>query len=76
MKRKRSSDEQIIEILKLHSAGAIPADLFRQDGISEMTLYNGRSRYGGLEVSDANRLRALEENRNLKECKRPLLAAL
>ena len=68
MKRKRFSEEQIIEILKLHSAGAKPADLCRQHGISETTLYNWRSRYGGMEVSDAKRLRALEEeNRKLKK---------
>ena len=68
MKRKRFSEEQIIEILKLQSAGAKPADLCRQHGISETTLYNWRSRYGGMEVSDAKRLRALEEeNRKLKK---------
>ncbi len=68
MKRKRFSEEQIIEILKLHSAGAKPADLCRQHGISETTLYNWRARYGGMEVSDAKRLRALdEENRKLKK---------
>jgi putative transposase len=48
MKRKRFSEEQIIEILRLHQAGAKPADLCRQHGISEATLYNWRSRYGGL----------------------------
>ena len=47
MKRKRFSEEQIIEILRLHQAGAKPADLCRQHGISEATLYNWRSRYGG-----------------------------
>jgi putative transposase len=68
MKRKRFSEEQIIEILKLHSAGAKAADLCRQHGISETTLYNWRTRYGGMEVSDAKRLRSLEdENRKLKK---------
>ena len=68
MKRKRFSEEQIIEILRLHSAGATPADLCRQHGISEATLYNWRSRYSGLQVSDAKRLRSLEdENRTLKK---------
>ena len=51
MKRKRFSEEQIIEILRLHNAGAKPADLCRQHGISEATLYNWRSRYGGMQVA-------------------------
>ena len=68
MKRKRFSEEQIIEILRLHEAGARPADLCRQHGISEATLYNWRTRYGGLQVSEAKRLRSLEdENRRLKK---------
>lgn len=68
MKRKRFSEEQIIEMLRLHQAGAKPADLCRQHGISEATLYNWRTRYGGLEVSEARRLRSLEEeNRKLKK---------
>lgn len=68
MKRKRFSEEQIIEILRLHQAGAKPVDLWRQHGISEATLYNWRSRYGGLDVSEARRLRSLEdENRRLKK---------
>ena len=68
MKRKRFSEEQIIEMLRLHQAGAKPADLCRQHGISEATLYNWRSRYGGMQVSDAKRLRSLEdENRKLKK---------
>ena len=68
MKRKRFSEEQIIEILRLHQAGAKPVDLCRQHGISEATLYNWRSRYGGMQVSDAKRLRSLEEeNRRLKK---------
>lgn len=53
MKRKRFSEGKIIEILKLHGAGAKPADLCRQHGISETTLYNWRTRYDGIEVSDA-----------------------
>jgi putative transposase len=68
MKRKRFSEEQIIEILRLHQAGAKPADLCRQHWISEATLYNWRTRYGGLQVSEAKRLRSLEEeNRKLKK---------
>ena len=68
MKRKRFSEEQIIGILRLHQAGAKPAELCRQHGISEATLYNWRSRYGGLQVSEAKRLRSLEEeNRDAAE---------
>ena len=68
MKRKLFSEEKIIEILRQHQAGAKPADLCRQHGISEATLYNWRSRYGGMQVSDAKRLRSLEdENRKLKK---------
>jgi putative transposase len=68
MKRKLFSEEKIIEILRQYQAGAKPADLCRQHGISEATLYNWRSRYGGMQVSDAKRLRSLEdENRKLKK---------
>ena len=68
MKKSRFTEEQIIEILRLHAAGAKGADLCRQHGISEATLYNWRSRYGGMQVSDAKRLRCLEEeNRKLKK---------
>jgi putative transposase len=68
MKRKRFSEDKIIEILRQHQAGAKPADLCRQHGVSEATLYNWRSRYGGMQVSDAKRLRSLEdENRKLKK---------
>ena len=68
MKRKLFSEEKIIEILRQHQAGAKPADLCRQHGISEATLYNWRSRYGGMQISDAKRLRSLEdENRKLKK---------
>lgn len=68
MKRSRYSEEQIIGILKEHRAGLPAAELCRKHGISGATLYNWRSKYGGLEVSDARRLRALEEeNRKLKK---------
>lgn len=68
MKRSRYSEEQIIGVLKEHRAGRLAAELCRKHGISEATLYNWRSKYGGLEVSDARRLRALEEeNRKLKK---------
>ena len=68
MKQKGFSEEQIIEILRPHQAGAKPADLCRQHGISEATLYNWRSRYGGMQVLDAARFRSLgDENRRPKK---------
>ena len=67
MKRSRFSDEQIIGILKEHQAGMTAAELCRKHGISDATFYKWRSKYGGLEVSEAKRLKALEEeNRKLK----------
>ena len=67
MKRKRFTEEQIIGILRMHAAGAKPAELCRQHAISETTLYNWKARYGGMQVSDAKRLKSLEEeNRRLK----------
>jgi len=68
MKRIRFTEEQIIAVLHEHEAGAKTADLARKHGISEATLYNWKSKYGGMDVSDAKRLRALEEeNRKLKK---------
>ena len=68
MKRSRFSEEQIIAILKQHQAGLGAKELCRKHGISDATFYNWRSRYGGMEVSDARRLKALEdENRRLKK---------
>ena len=68
MKRSRFSEEQIIGILKEHQAGATGVDLCRKHGISDATFYKWRSKYGGLEVSDAKKLRALEaENARLKK---------
>ena len=67
MKKQRFSDEQIIGVLREHEAGAKAADLARKHGISEATLYNWKAKYGGLEVSEARRLKALEEeNAKLK----------
>ncbi len=68
MKRARFSEEQIIGILKEHEAGAKCADLCRKHGMSEGTFYNWKSKYGGMTVSEAKRLRALEEeNAKLKK---------
>jgi putative transposase len=68
MKRKRFSEEQIIGVLKEHEAGAKTADLCRKHGISDATFYNWKNKYGGLDVSEARRLRALEgENAKLKK---------
>ena len=68
MKRSRFSEEQIIGILKEHQAGATVADLCRKHGVSDATFYKWRSKYGGMEVSDAKKLKALEaENAKLKK---------
>jgi len=68
MKGKRHTEEQIIRILKQSEAGMKTAELCRQAGISEQTFYRWKAKYGGLEASDAKRLRQLEEeNRRLKQ---------
>jgi len=68
MKISRFSEEQIIGILKAHQSGMSAADLRRKHGISDATFYKWRSKYGGMEVSDAKKLRALEaENAKLKK---------
>ncbi len=68
MKRSRFSEEQIIGILKEHQAGLSAAELCRKHGISDATFYNWRSKYGGMEASEAKRLKALEdENKKLKK---------
>lgn len=68
MKSKRFTEEQIIGILKQAQAGMKIVDLCRMHGISDATFYNWRSKYGGMEVSEAKRLKNLEaENRKLKQ---------
>ena len=56
MKRVRFTEEQIIGVLREQEAGAKSADLCRKYGMSEATLYNWKAQYGGLEVSESNRL--------------------
>lgn len=68
MKRSRFSEAQIIGVLKEHQAGMSAPDLCRKHGISDATFYNWRRKYGGMEVADAKRLKALEaENAKLKK---------
>ncbi len=68
MKRSRFSEEQIIAILKQQESGVAKADVCREHGISSATFYKWKAKFGGLEVSDARRLKALEdENAKLKK---------
>ena len=68
MKRTRFTEAQIIGVLREHEAGAATADVCRKHGVSSATFYKWKAKYGGLEVSDAKRLRSLEdENRRLKK---------
>ena len=67
MRRSRFTDEQIVTALKEHEAGTSTKELCRRLGIATETLYNWKRKYGGVGVSDARRLRQLEEeNRRLK----------
>lgn len=61
MKRWRFTEKQIIGMLKEAEAGAKTNDLARRHGVSEATIYNGKAKYGGLEISEAKRQRALED---------------
>jgi len=66
--KKRYTEEQIVGAIKLHDAGKKTEDICRELGISQGTFYNWRSKYGGLEINEAKRLRALEsENNQLKK---------
>ena len=67
MKRKRFTEEQIIGILKEHEAGVSVAELCRKHGVSDASIYKWKAKFGGLDVSEAKRLKALEdENAKLK----------
>jgi putative transposase len=67
MRKSRFTSEQIIGILKEHHAGLSAVDLCRKHGISDATFYKWRAKYGGMDVSDAKKLKALEdENAKLK----------
>jgi putative transposase len=68
MKRARFTEEQIITVLREQEVGAKTADVCRKYGVSEATFYKWKAKYGGMEVSDARRLKALEdENAKLKK---------
>ena len=68
MKRKRFSEEQIIGILKEHEAGVSVSELCRKHGVSNASIYKWKARFGGMDVSDAKKLRALEdENATMKK---------
>ena len=67
MKRSRFTEEQIIGMLKEHEAGVAVADLCRKHGVSSASLYKWKAKYGGMDVSEAKKLKALEdENSKLK----------
>ena len=68
MKKSRFTEEQIIAIMREQEAGAATADVCRKHGVSSATFYKWKAKYGGLEVSEAKRLKALEdENARLKK---------
>jgi putative transposase len=61
MRKSSFTEEQIINVLKEHAAGMLAGDLCRKHGISDATFYKWRSRSGGMEISDARKLKASEE---------------
>lgn len=66
--KQRHTEEQIIGILKAHEKGMTVTDICRKNGISEQTFYRWKSKFGGMEISDAKKLKQLEdENRRLKQ---------
>ena len=68
MKAKKFTEEQMITAIKQHERGAVVKDICRQHGITPATLYRWKTKFGGMEVSDAKKLRGLEdENRRLKK---------
>ncbi|XEN34795.1 putative transposase (plasmid) [Ensifer sp. WSM1721] len=71
MKKQRFTEEQIIAVLQEQEAGAKVAELCRKHGISDATFYNWKAKFGGMEVSEAKRLKALEEeNAKLKKLRK------
>ena len=69
MKRTRFSEEQIIGILKEHEAGVSVADLCRKYGVSDASIYKWKAKFGGMDVSEAKRLKGLEdENQSSSAC--------